>query len=221
MLGIAPREIVLDVLMNVLGDRSVGLFVMVLQRQEVIASLVQDLCRHRGLASHGINGHHTAVDGQQLPKSWNRGDLIRLAVRLQLANDETAVLRTPSRQHVQGGGCRGSVKRCPHRFAVERDNGPMGQRCDGAGPGQKAGLKALRIEAGKDAANGIMRGNAVGQGQESLEPMAFTLAKEFHILKSFAARQKRTHGNDQDIKEVVLLGSLDARVFSVVEMVDN
>ena len=72
----------------------------------------------------------------------------------------------------------------------------MGQRCDGAGPGQKAGLKALRIEAGKDTAKGIMRGNAVGQGQESLEPMAFTLAKEFHILKSFAARQKRTHGKD-------------------------
>src|SRR5687768_11304096 len=106
MLGSAPREIVRDVLMKVLGDRSVGLFVIVLQRQEVIASLVQDLCRNLRLASHGINGHNTAVDGQQLQESWNRCDLIRFAVRLQLANDETAVLRTPSRQHVQGGGCR-------------------------------------------------------------------------------------------------------------------
>jgi hypothetical protein len=31
-------------------------------------------------------------------------------------------------------------------------------------------LKALRIEAGKDAAEGIVRGNPMRQGEEGLEP---------------------------------------------------
>jgi hypothetical protein len=64
MLRIAPWEIVLAILMPVLGDGGVGLYVIFLQGQEVIASLVQELCRAVGWAARGIDGHPTAVDGQ-------------------------------------------------------------------------------------------------------------------------------------------------------------
>ena len=77
----------------------------------------------------------------------------------------------------------------------------MGELRDRLRPGQKALLKALGIEAGKDAAKGIVGGNAMRQGEEGLEPGALALAKEFHILEPFPAGQQRTQGNDQDIEQ--------------------
>jgi hypothetical protein len=50
------------------------------------------------------------------------------------------------------------------------DERPLSQRGHGLGPGEEAGLKALRVEAGKDAANGVRRRNAMRSGEEALEP---------------------------------------------------
>jgi hypothetical protein len=122
---------------------------------------------------------------------------------------------------VQGGGRRGPVKGGSHRLAIQRDKGPFGELCDGLGPGQEALLKALRVEACKHAAKGVMRGNPMRQGQEGLQPWQLALAKEFHILKAFPTSQQGAQGNDQNIKEVVLLGPVNARVLSVSEMLDN
>jgi hypothetical protein len=99
----------LDVLMKVLGDGRVGLFVILLQCQEIVASRVQELCGNLGLAAHGINGHNTAVDRQSLQESRNRRHLIGLPVCLELANAEPAVVRAPGRKHVQRGGRSGPV----------------------------------------------------------------------------------------------------------------
>src|SRR5262249_44020826 len=86
VLGGAPRQLVLDVRMKVLLDSLIGLFVIALQRQEVVAFLSSDLTCDGRLAAHGIHGHNTPFDGEQLSEFWNRGDLIRLAVMLQLAH---------------------------------------------------------------------------------------------------------------------------------------
>ena len=80
ILGIAPGQSVLNVLMKVLGDGRVGLCMVILQGEEVVAALVQDLGGDMGLASHRIDGHKTALDGQQVQEFWNRRDLIGLAV---------------------------------------------------------------------------------------------------------------------------------------------
>ena len=61
----------------------------------------------------------------------------------------------------------------------------------------------------------------MGQSEEGLEPGALALAKEFHVLEPFAAGQKRTHGNDQDIEEVVLLRALNTWILYRLEMLDN
>jgi hypothetical protein len=66
MLGGAPCQLVFDVLMKVLFDRSVGLCVIAFQCQEVVAALVLALARDGRLAAHGINGHNTAFDSEQL-----------------------------------------------------------------------------------------------------------------------------------------------------------
>src|SRR5215813_8044782 len=63
VLGIAPRDIVLNVLMKVLFDRRVGLFVIALQGQEIVATLVLNLLRDGCLTAHRINRDNTTFDG--------------------------------------------------------------------------------------------------------------------------------------------------------------
>jgi hypothetical protein len=89
----------------------------------------------------------------------------------------------------------------------------VGELRDRLGPGQKALLKALGIQASKHPAEGIVRGNAVRQGEKGLEPCLFALPKEFHVLESFAASQQRAHGYHQDIEQRMFLRPFNTRVF--------
>ena len=63
---IAPRHIVLDMAMKVLGNSLVGLFMIVLSCQEIVAALLQNLGGDLGLAAHGIDRHNTALNGEQV-----------------------------------------------------------------------------------------------------------------------------------------------------------
>jgi len=59
----APSQLMLDMVMKVLFDRRICLFVIGLQRQEVVATLDADLASDSRLAAHRINRHNTAFDG--------------------------------------------------------------------------------------------------------------------------------------------------------------
>ena len=93
---ISQAEVVLDVVMEVTGDGTAGVFVIALERDEIIALLVEDLPDDGSLASHGAGRHDATLDGQELQEFRNGGDFIGLAVCLELAHDESAVLRAPS-----------------------------------------------------------------------------------------------------------------------------
>jgi hypothetical protein len=190
VLGSTPGQVGFDVLMQVLFDRRIGLCVIALQGQEIVATLVPDVLRDGGLTAHRINGDNTALDGSQLEEVRHGSDLIGLCLCLDLAYYKAPLVRTPRREHVQGGRGCSTVKGRSHGFAVERDECPLGELCDGLGPGQEVLLKALGIEAGTDAAKGVVGGNAMRQGQEGLQPCLLALAKECHILEPFASGQQ-------------------------------
>jgi hypothetical protein len=59
-----PSEMRFNVLMQMLGDRSIGLFVMTLQCQAIVAALVPNLASDGRLAAHGIDRHNTPFDGE-------------------------------------------------------------------------------------------------------------------------------------------------------------
>ena len=63
VLGRAPGQLVFDVLMQVLFDRRIGLFVIALQGQEIVATLVPDVLRDGCLTAHRIDGDNTALEG--------------------------------------------------------------------------------------------------------------------------------------------------------------
>jgi hypothetical protein len=96
---LSPGQIVLDVLMKVLGDGGIGLFVIALQGQEIVASLGEELVRDSRWTSQCIDGDNTAFDGEQLEEFWSGRDLVGLAVRPGLANNETTLL-SPGREHM-------------------------------------------------------------------------------------------------------------------------
>src|SRR4029453_7083415 len=108
----------------------------------------------------------------------NGSDLIGLCLCLDLAYHKATLVRTPRREHVQGGRGCSTVKGRSHGFAVERDERPLGELCAGLCPGEQALLKALGIERGKHPAEGIVRGNPMWYGQEGLQPCLLALAKE-------------------------------------------
>jgi len=63
ILGCAPCQLMFDILMKVLFDRSVGLFVIAFQGQEIITALVPNLARNGRLTAHGIDRHNTPFEG--------------------------------------------------------------------------------------------------------------------------------------------------------------
>ena len=63
---ISQAEVVLDVVVKVSGDGTVGPFVIALEGDEIIALLVADLLDDGSLAPHGVDRHDTALDGQKL-----------------------------------------------------------------------------------------------------------------------------------------------------------
>src|SRR5215831_2570974 len=100
--------------------------------------------------------------------------------------------RPPCSEHQAESMCKGDaavapIKGCLHRLAIQRDERALSELGHRPGPRQKALLKTLGIEPSKHPAEGIVRGNPVWQGKESLEPGLLALAKEFHILKPFPA----------------------------------
>ena len=63
-----------------------------------------------------------------------------------------------------------------------------------------------------------MRGDAIGQVEELLEPRLFAFAKELHVLESVATDHDGPQGNNDDVDEAMLLGAFDSRVRQVLEM---
>src|ERR671932_960302 len=122
---------------------------------------------------------------------------------------------------MQGGGRRGPIKGRFHRLAIERDEGALRELRDGPSPRQKAFLKAPGIEPGKDATEGVVRGSAIRQGQEGLEPRALAPAKQLHVLEPFSACQQGAQGDHEDIKQVMLLRPCNAWVLEALKMRDN
>jgi hypothetical protein len=221
MLAGAPGQVMFEVHMAVLFESRIGLCVIALQGQAVVPFVGPDLPREGRLAAHGLERHHTACEGEQVQEVWNRGDLSGLRSRCDLAHDQPTMIGTPGGEHRQRGRSRRSIQGSFHRFAIQGDEGSSGERRNCSGPGQTARLKALGIEAGKDAAKRIMGGEPMREGEEGLEPRALALTKELHSLEAFSARQERAQGNDQDIEQEMLRRPFNAGVVSGAAMLDN
>ena len=75
------------------------------------------------------------------------------------------------------GQLGGPVKRRSDGFAVERDHGALGELGDGLGPRQETLMEGFGIKTGKDAPEGVMRGDAIGQVEKLFQPRLFAFLR--------------------------------------------
>src|SRR3954447_18895504 len=69
--------------------RQERLAVIGLEHQQVIGAPLQDPAGDRLLVAHGVQGHDAVLQGQHLEQRRDRGDLVRLAIDLTLAERQS------------------------------------------------------------------------------------------------------------------------------------
>src|SRR3954447_4001825 len=174
-----------------------------LEDQQIIRVPVQDPASDRLLAAHGIQRHDAVLQGERLEQRRDRGDLVRLAIDLTLAEHQ-ALLAGPGANQVQRPLRSAAVKGAAQRLAVDRYDLAMEDLGKGLGPSAEADLEGIRVDQHEDAPEGVVRGNAMGQGQEGLQPAQLVAAVERDVVPALGARDHRAHRNDQDINQPML-----------------
>ena len=177
------------------------------QRQHVVAFAVTNLRRNGGLTAHGIECDRTAAQVKQVKQLGDRRNLIRLVVHRNVPQHQ-AVFCSPGADEVQRGFPVGAVVTAAMGLPVNR-NDIRSYRLDGLDPLQKALLKLIGVDAGKDAAKRIVGRNTVGKFQKRLQPGLFARAKLRNTNPIIRTTDYATNGDDHDIEQRMLLGSLD------------
>ena len=197
--GAAGKTVPLATLLH----RQERLAVIGLEHQQVIGAPLQDPVGDCLLAAHGIQRHDAVLQGQRLEQRRDRGDLVRLAIDLTLA-ERQALLAGPGADQVQWPLGPAAVEGAAQGLAVDRHDLPVEGLGKGLGPGAEAGLEGVRIDQHEDAPEGVVRGNAVGQGQKGSQPAQLVATVERDVVPALRARDHRTHRDDQDVDQPMI-----------------
>lgn len=71
------------------------------------------------------------------------------------------------------------------------------------GPLGQTASELLRIQGGKDSLKGVVRGNAMGQSDELLEPVETLFGEGFDLKPIISPTNDRTNGDEDDVAEQV------------------
>jgi len=96
------------------------MFLIFLDRQDVVAAALDDLLGNGFLTAHRIDRHQGAMQVQQLQQLGNSGDFIGLAVHRHLAESEV-VLGGLGADQMQGAKSTRRGRRMTERLAVDGD----------------------------------------------------------------------------------------------------
>jgi hypothetical protein len=156
-----------------------------LEQQQVIGTPVEDLAGDCLLAAHGIQRHDAVLQGQRLEQRRDPGDLVRLAIDLALAERQPLLAGADQVQRPlrpAEGAAQG--------LAIDRHDLTVDGFGKGLSPGGKTGLEGVRIDQHEDAPEGVVRGNAVGQGQKGSQPTQLVATVERDVVPALRARQR-------------------------------
>jgi len=171
---------------------------IVFQRQEIVAFTVDDLLCDILLAAHRID------------RDWNGCDFIRFRVGRDLAERQPG-FTGPGRNQVQRIFAGRFIERATQGLAVNGD-----VLADLAAhviqPLLNAGHEFGRIEHREDAAERVVRRDAVLQSQERPQPVEPLFTEAFDIGPAISAGNRAAQGDDQQFEQFVPTGALDARI---------
>src|SRR3954452_20114829 len=197
--GAAGKTVPLATLLH----RQERLAVIGLEHQQVIGASFQDLVGDRLLAAHGVQGHDAVLQRQRLEQRWDRGDLVRLAIDLTLAEGQ-ALLAGPGADQMQGPLRPAAVEGAAQGLAVNGHDLPVEGLGKGLSPGAEAGLEGIRVDQPEDAPEGVVRGNAVRQAQERPQPAQLVTAIERDVVPALGTGDHSAHRDHQDIDQPMI-----------------
>jgi hypothetical protein len=85
-------------------------------------------------------------------------------------------------------------------------------------PAAQAGLERGRVKPGEEPLEGVVRRDAVGQGQEPLQPGAAAPAEGLDLLPGVGPGDDGADGDADDVQEAVPLPVAAARVLELAEV---
>lgn len=148
-----------------ISNIALQLLLVVFDGQNIVRALLHDVSGNRGLTPPGIHGHGAAVEVEQPQHIGNRAKLIRFRIHGALGQHQAGL--SHPRAHQMGGVlANAAIMGAAQRFAIHGDDFARTRRPDRAHPVQKALLKLLGIQGGKDAPKLSCDGIPLGNGNQ-------------------------------------------------------
>ena len=148
----------LQPLVDGLTDLLIQRRLVLLDGQHVVAAAFTKLRGDLLLTAHRVDGHDRPGEFQHLQQLGNGCDLVGFLIHDHLT-ERQLVLRSPSRDPVDGGLAVLPIVGAPQGLAVDGDQPALGDLLDRLHPGQQGLLEGHRIESGAHASKGILTGD--------------------------------------------------------------
>ena len=113
------------------------------------------------------------------------------------------------------------VEGAAQRLAVDGDDLALGGLVQRLDPAEEAPLELLGVEPLEEAAEGVMRGDAVGQVQEGAQPGELGVAEVLDVIPGVGPGDDGADGDGDDIEQFVEPGAVDAGVGQPGEVVGD
>src|SRR5271165_4301313 len=185
-----------------------------LQRQRMVAALLDDLAGDLALAVERVGGHDRAFQGKHLEQSRDGFDLVRLGVGGDLRQHH-ALLTAPRADHVQRRLAAGAIERAAQNLAIDGDN-TFNLLAKARHEPLKRGAELRRIKLAEQPAERVMAGQPVRQLEEPAQERLLRLREHRHVRRALPAAQHRTQRDHQKLVEVMQRGVAGSRVLETL-----
>ena len=186
----------------------------------VVGPLLPDRARNRLLATHGIEGHNTALQAQHAQPLRDGRDFVGLVIHRGLGQHQAVGLR-PGAHPVQRAQALTPVMGTAYALAVDRHDLALGQGKGGLHPVPKARLEPGRVQPREDPPQRVVRGDPVRPFQEGAQPGLVALAQEGDGHETVGSADHGQHRQHQDVRQGVQLGPVDPRILLGVQHLDQ
>lgn len=190
------------------------------QAQHVVAALANDLFGDFLLTTHGIDGDDGAGNIQALQELGNGGDFVGFVVDFHLPQHQAIVLG-PRAHQVDGGFFRRMIHAAAQTLTVDGDDFAVTQCRQISHPAGKAFAELALIDGREHRAEGIMRGNSVGQIQLFAKPIGFGPAIFFDLDPVVGTTNHPAQRDDENILEPMLFLAIDTRIGDAGKMMED
>jgi hypothetical protein len=190
--------------------------------QQVVAAAAHDPLGDRRLAGERVQAHQAAREVQPVQQVGQDRQLPALGLGRALGQHDPALGRVGADQ-VQGRASLAEVERAPDGLAVDRHlprpvpPGPEHR----PHPAQERALERVRVDQHQHPPEGVVRGDAVRQLEEALQPPPLAAAVQRDVLEALGLAQGRAHRDHQDVEQPVLDLPFAAGILDRLERADQ